>query len=137
MAVSSKLKMGMVGGGPGAFIGDVHRSAAQLDGQIEMVAGAFSSSPRKSKNMARVLSLEPRRVYRDYCEMIAKESQLPPVQRIDFVSIVTPNNFPINARYSSLVSSSSINLRQQSGNFRRLMTPCRLSAFLEWRIDFL
>ena len=97
MAVGAKLKMGMVGGGPGAFIGEVHRKAAQLDGQIEMVAGTFSSNPRKSKSMANVLALDSRRVYRDYCEMIAKESQLPPEQRIDFVSIVTPNNthFPI------------------------------------------
>ena len=77
LAISTKLKMGMVGGGPGAFIGDVHRKAAQLDGQIEMVAGAFSSNARKSKSMAKVLSLDTRRVYRDYCEMIAKELQLP------------------------------------------------------------
>lgn len=91
------LKMGMVGGGPGAFIGDVHRKAARLDGGIELVAGAFDISPRKSKQMGREQLISSKRAYNNYEEMIEKELQLPEGERIDFVSITTPNNwhFPI------------------------------------------
>lgn len=92
-----KLRMGMVGGGPGAFIGDVHRKAARLDGQIEIVAGAFDINPSKSKQMGRELNLASKRVYNTYMEMIEKELALPEDERVDFVSITTPNNwhFPI------------------------------------------
>lgn len=81
----------MVGGGPGAFIGDVHRKAAALDGEIDLVAGAFSSSPEKSRRKGEELHLDPDRVYGSYEEMAEKERQLPEGERIDFVSIVTPN----------------------------------------------
>jgi len=89
--------MGMVGGGPGAFIGEVHRKAARLDGGIELVAGAFDINPRKSKQMGRQLLLDSKRIYRNYKEMIERELKLPEGKRIDFVSITTPNNwhFPI------------------------------------------
>ena len=70
MKLDRKLKMGMVGGGPGAFIGEVHRKAARLDGGIELIAGAFDINPRKSKQMGRDLHLNPKRVYRTYTEMI-------------------------------------------------------------------
>jgi predicted dehydrogenase len=95
--LSRKLKMGMVGGGPGAFIGDVHRKAAQFDGQVELVAGAFASTDRKSKQMGRELYLDSKRVYGCYGEMLEKESALPEGERIDFVSVVTPNHmhFPV------------------------------------------
>jgi len=97
MKLGRKLKMGMVGGGPGAFIGEVHRKAARMDGGIELVAGAFDINPRKSKQMGRELYLNPRRVYRNYEEMIERELKLPEGERIDFVSVTTPNNwhFPI------------------------------------------
>ncbi|MDQ7040533.1 MAG: Gfo/Idh/MocA family oxidoreductase [Rhodothermus sp.] len=97
MSVNRKLRYGMVGGGPGAFIGAVHRKAAALDGAIELVAGAFSSDPEKSRQMGAQLHLDPRRVYRSYEEMVEKEAALPPEERIDFVSIVTPNylHYPI------------------------------------------
>jgi predicted dehydrogenase len=87
----------MVGGGPGAFIGDVHRKAARLDGKIEIVAGAFDINPRKSRQMGRELCLPARRVYKTYGEMIEKELALDADERIDFVSVTTPNNwhFPI------------------------------------------
>lgn len=84
--------MGMVGGGIGAFIGGVHRMAAALDGEIELVCGAFSSSAEKSKASGEALYLAPDRVYADYAEMIAAEKQLPEGERMDFVSIVTPNH---------------------------------------------
>jgi predicted dehydrogenase len=89
---SRKLRMGMIGGGPGAFIGEVHRKAARLDGHIELVAGAFSRDPEKSKHAGRELFLDPKRVYGSYREMITAEQALSPEARIDVVSIVTPND---------------------------------------------
>jgi len=92
-----KLKMGMVGGGPGAFIGEVHRKAARLDGGIDIVAGAFDIDPKKSRQMGRELCIDKQRAYDDYKAMIEGELALPAEERIDFVTIVTPNNwhFPI------------------------------------------
>ena len=84
--------MGMVGGGRGAFIGAVHRMAAALDGQIDLVCGAFSSNPEKSRLSGEDLYLDPARVYGSYQEMIETEAQLPAETRMDFVSIVTPNH---------------------------------------------
>lgn len=86
-----KLKMGMIGGGPGAFIGAIHRIAAAMDGEIELVCGAFSSDAEKSKRMGEQLHLHSNRVYPSYTEMLAQEAQLPEDDRMDFVSIVTPN----------------------------------------------
>ncbi len=87
-----KLRMGMIGGGPGAFIGAVHRIAANMDGEIELVCGAFSSDPEKSKQAGDSLSLPPERIYGSYKEMIRSENSLPLNERMDFVSIVTPNH---------------------------------------------
>ncbi len=97
MTLDRNLKMGMVGGGPGAFIGEVHRKAARMDGGIDLVAGAFDINARKSKQMGKELNLDKKRVYSDYKQMIEKELALPEGERIDFVSITTPNNwhFPI------------------------------------------
>ena len=92
MKLNRKLRMGMVGGGRGAFIGSVHRMAARLDGEIDLVAGCFSADPQKSKASGADLFLDPARVYATYEEMVAKEAALPADQRIDFVSIVTRNN---------------------------------------------
>ena len=95
--MNRKLLMGMVGGGPDAFIGDVHRKAAVLDGGVELVAGCFSRSAEKSKSMAKELYLGESRCYGSYQEMIEAEKKLPDGERIDFVSIVTPNDahFPV------------------------------------------
>lgn len=82
----------MVGGGRGAFIGGVHRMAAALDGQIELVCGAFSSNPEKSRLSGEDFYLSPDRVYGSYAEMIAREKALPADKRMDFISIVTPNH---------------------------------------------
>ena len=89
---SRKLRMGMVGGGPGAFIGDVHRKAACFDGQVELVAGAFSRDVDKSKQQGSELYLDANRVYGSHKEMIERERALPDEKRIDFVSIVTPSS---------------------------------------------
>jgi predicted dehydrogenase len=90
--MSRKIKMGMVGGGRGAFIGQVHRIAAALDGQIELVCGAFSSSPEKSRLSGKDLFLPDDRVYGSFEEMITKEKKRPEGERMDFISIVTPNH---------------------------------------------
>lgn len=87
-----KLRLGMIGGGPGAFIGSVHRTAAAIDGLYEMTGGAFSSSAEKSKTMAAELNLSSERVYGSWEEMIRKEKELPEDQRMDVISIVTPNH---------------------------------------------
>jgi predicted dehydrogenase len=87
-----KLRMGMVGGGLTSFIGPVHRKAAGIDGEIELVCGAFSIVPGESKETGEALYLNPNRVYETYQEMFEKEKDLPPDQRIDFVSVVTPNH---------------------------------------------
>ncbi len=90
--MSRKIRMGMVGGSLDAFIGGVHRRAAIMDGEIELVCGAFSSDPLKSKETGKALYLPEDRVYNDFEEMIAKEKQLPEGERMDFVAIVTPNH---------------------------------------------
>lgn len=87
-----KLRYAMVGGGPGAFIGAVHRRAAEFDGLAELVAGAFSSDPERSRSQGADLSLDPARVYSSYEEMAEREAARPEHERIDFVSIVTPNH---------------------------------------------
>ena len=97
MPLSRKLKFGMVGGGPGAFIGAVHNRAATLDGLGVLVAGAFSSDPEKSRAQGDSYGLAPDRVYGSFEQMAAAEAALPEGERIDFVSIVTPNHlhFPV------------------------------------------
>jgi predicted dehydrogenase len=86
-----KLRAGMIGGGIGAFIGPVHRSAATMDGLAEYVAGAFSSDPDKSRRSGEALFLAPDRVYGDYRKMAEREAGRPAGERLDYVSIVTPN----------------------------------------------
>ena len=87
-----KLRFGMIGGGRDSFIGAVHRRAAQLEGNVELVSGAFSSTLEKSKASGKDLLLPDDRVYGSWEEMLEKELALPEDQRIDFVSIVTPNH---------------------------------------------
>jgi len=93
----TKIRMGMVGGGEGAFIGAVHRMAAALDGEIELVCGAFSSQPERSRASGAALDLPDSRVYDDYETMMKAEAALPEDVRMQFVAIVTPNNvhFPV------------------------------------------
>ncbi|MFV8817574.1 Gfo/Idh/MocA family protein [Haliea sp. E17] len=93
----TEIRMGMVGGGEGAFIGAIHRIAASLDGQIKLVCGAFSSDAEKSRRSGAGLHLPPGRVYSDYREMMQAEARLPAGERMHFVAIVTPNHlhFPV------------------------------------------
>lgn len=87
-----KLRMGMIGGGPGAFIGAIHRTAAIMDGSADLVCGAFSSDAQRSRQSGQELHLSADRVYASFQEMISRESALPEDIRMDFVSIVTPNH---------------------------------------------
>lgn len=87
-----KLRMGMIGGGIDSFIGDVHRKAAALDGMIELVCGAFSSTAERSKKSGKGLLLPDDRCYGTFEEMILSEKKLPKNKRMDFVAIVTPNH---------------------------------------------
>ncbi|WP_371395920.1 Gfo/Idh/MocA family protein [Fretibacter rubidus] len=95
--MTRKIRMGMVGGGQGAFIGEVHRLAARLDGQIDLVCGAFSRDADNCKATGAALGLDPTRCYADYNAMMAGEAALPKDMRMDFVAIVTPNHvhFPV------------------------------------------
>ena len=94
----AKLKFGLVGGGHGAFIGQVHRMAAELDGLAELVCGAFSSDPERSRSSGTdIYRLPAARAYSSFSAMFAAEQQLPADQRMDFVVIATPNHmhFPV------------------------------------------
>lgn len=87
-----KLRMGMVGGSLNSFIGPVHRQAAGIDGEIELVCGAFSGVAGDSKATGQALYLDPSRVYESYQQMFEKEKSMPADKRMDFVAIVTPNH---------------------------------------------
>ncbi|WP_461452033.1 Gfo/Idh/MocA family protein [Mucilaginibacter sp.] len=87
-----KLRLGMIGGGQGAFIGAIHRIAARIDDEYELVCGAFSSDGEKAKASGLLLGLAASRVYTSYKELIEKEKQLPKDERVQVISIVTPNH---------------------------------------------
>src|SRR2546429_6890284 len=87
-----KLRMGLVGGGQGAFIGRVHATAAVLDTRAAVVGGALVSDPARAKASAPDYDIKPERAYGSYKEMIAAELKLPAGERIDFASVATPNN---------------------------------------------
>lgn len=97
MPQGRKVRFGMVGGGEGAFIGDVHRLAARLDGQLELVCGAFSRDAENSKRTGQALGLDSSRVYADFNSMMTAEAALSADKRMEFVAVVTPNHvhFPV------------------------------------------
>lgn len=97
-----KLKMGMIGGGIGSFIGAIHRNAANLDNCIELVSGSFSSDFNNSLETGKNLYIDPKRIYKSYDEMFFKESNLDSKNRIDFVSIVTPNHIHFDPALKAL-----------------------------------
>ncbi|MEO1834417.1 MAG: Gfo/Idh/MocA family oxidoreductase [Akkermansiaceae bacterium] len=106
MALNRKLRMGMVGGGRGAFIGAVHRMAANLDGKIELVAGAFSSDPEKSRLSGEDFFLDPERVYGSYEEMAEKEAGRE--DKIDFVTIVVQNHLHVPVAKTFLAAGINV-----------------------------
>lgn len=90
--MARKVRMGMVGGGSGAFIGAVHRTAAAVAGEIDLVAGAFSRNAEASRAFGAELGLDPDRAYGSFEEMMEREAALPADARMEFVAIVTPND---------------------------------------------
>src|SRR4051794_29736081 len=90
--LNRKLRMGLIGGGQGAFIGRVHSTAAILDNRATLVAGLLSSDPARAKASAPDYDIKPERAYGSLAEMIASEQKLPEGERIDFVSVATPNH---------------------------------------------
>lgn len=96
-SLNRKLRMALVGGGQGAFIGRVHATAAVMDNRAELVAGALSSNPEKAKASASDYAIAPDRAYGSFEELLKTEVKLPPEKRIDFVTVATPNHvhFPV------------------------------------------
>jgi len=92
MIMTRKLCMGLIGGGPGSFIGRIHRVAAELDGEVQLVCGAFSSSPERSREAGEAYHLPASRVYASYAQMVEAEKVLPVGERMDFAAVVTPNH---------------------------------------------
>ncbi len=105
-STAGKLRMGMVGGGPGAFIGPVHRMAAELDGKIEMVAGAFSQSPDRSRTAGESFGIDPARAYASWQQMIEVERDRP--DGIDFIVIATPNNLHLPIAAAALQAGIAV-----------------------------
>ena len=95
-----RLRMALVGGGPGAFIGPLHRIAAELDREIELVAGAFSSDPRRSRQAGEVYRIDPQRAYPDLGAMLEAERERD--DAIDFVTIASPNHHHLPAARMAL-----------------------------------
>lgn len=100
--MNRKLRMGMVGGGSDAFIGAIHRLAAFMDNQIELVCGCFSVDPEISLSSGRSYFLPDNRIYKTYQEMFENEVKLPEGERMDFVTIVTPNRWHFEPAYMAL-----------------------------------
>ncbi len=100
------LRMGMVGGGPGAFIGPVHRMAAELDGRVRLVAGAFSQSAERSRAAGASYGIDPARAYAGYAEMLEAERKRP--DGIDFVAIVTPNHLHLPVALAALKAGFAV-----------------------------
>jgi predicted dehydrogenase len=124
----TKLKIGMVGGGAGAFIGAVHRRAAIMDGEIELVAGALSSSREKALASGRALGLPEDRNYGTWHEMIEGELALPEEERVDLVSVVTPNHvhFPVahalaEAGFNVVLDKPMVHTSQEAEDLMRVV----------------
>jgi predicted dehydrogenase len=123
------IRYGMVGGGPDAFIGPVHRMAAALDGHFVLMAGAFSSEGERSRQAGADLGLDPARTYASYEEMVRCEMALPPDERIEVVSIVTPNHlhFPV-ARTFLDAGFHVVCDKPLTTNLEDAETLCRIAA---------
>ena len=106
MSEQRKLRMGMVGGGPGAFIGPVHKMAAELDGRIELVAGAFSQSAERSRTAGETFRIDPARAYAGYEEMLKAERAR--AGGIDFVVIATPNHLHLPVAVAALEAGFAV-----------------------------
>ncbi|MEX0824553.1 MAG: Gfo/Idh/MocA family oxidoreductase [Pirellulaceae bacterium] len=106
--LNRKLRMGLVGGGQGSFIGRVHSIAACLDNRAELVAGALSSDPERAKASAPDYGIEESRAYTSYQQMFDAENELPADRRIDFVSIATPNHTHFEIAKAAVVAGFNV-----------------------------
>jgi predicted dehydrogenase len=106
--LNRKLRMALVGGGQGAFIGRVHATAAILDNRAELVAGALSADPKKARESAPAYDIKPERAYGSYSDLIAKEAALPPDRRVDFISIATPNHTHFEIAKAALAAGFNV-----------------------------
>jgi predicted dehydrogenase len=127
--MGKKILLGMVGGGPGAMIGDIHRLAARMDNHYELVAGAFSRDHKKSIQLNEALGLSSDRIYPSYRIMFEKEKLLPVEKRIEVVSIVTPNNshfdiaaLAIQSRFHVIVDKPMTNTLDEAKEIKHLLT---------------
>jgi predicted dehydrogenase len=123
-----KLKMGMVGGGSGALIGAVHRRAAVMDGEVKFIAGALSSTPEKALASGRELGLSDERNYASWERMLDDELSLPEEERVDFVSVVTPNHmhYPIarafaEAGFNVVLDKPMVHTSEQAEDLTRVV----------------
>jgi predicted dehydrogenase len=123
-----KLKMGMVGGGSGALIGAVHRRAAVMDGEVQFVAGALSSTSEKALASGRQLGLPDKRNYASWERMLDEELSLPEEERVDFVSVVTPNHmhYPIartfaEAGFNVVLDKPMVHTSEQAEDLTRVV----------------
>jgi predicted dehydrogenase len=123
-----KLKMGMVGGGSGALIGAVHRRAAAMDGEVQFVAGALSSTSEKALASGRQLGLPDKRNYASWERMLDEELSLPEEERVDFVSVVTPNHmhYPIartfaEAGFNVVLDKPMVHTSEQAEDLTRVV----------------
>ena len=107
----------MIGGGPGSFIGAVHRIAARMDGDYELVAGAFSSKPEKCLETARELGIAEERAYPSWAEMLESESALPADERVQVIMITTPNHVHAAPTIAALEGWFSCDFRQALVHF--------------------
>ena len=103
---TGRIRLGMVGGGQGAFIGAVHRIAARIDDQYELVAGALSADPKKAAASAADLGLDPQRSYASFEDMAKAESKRP--DGIEAVAIVTPNHLHVSAAKAFISMERSV-----------------------------
>jgi predicted dehydrogenase len=110
-----KVRMGMVGGGEGAFIGEVHRKAASLDGQIELVGGAFSRDSENNQRTAQQLGILPERCYDSWQTLLATEQALLPEERIEFLAIVTPNHLHVPVARAAVEAGFAVFCEKPAG----------------------
>lgn len=114
-AIRQKIRIGMAGGGEGAFIGAVHRHAAALDGQTELVCGAFSRDRQNNLRTAAELALDPQRVYGSWQEMLAAEAALPAEQRMQLLVIVTPNHLHVPISRAAIAAGFHVFCEKPAG----------------------
>ena len=107
-ALGRKLRMGLVGGGQGAFIGRVHATAAVLDNRADLVAGALSSDPERARASAPAYDIAPERAYGSYAELVEQESSREPGDRVDFISIATPNHTHFDIAQTALEAGFNV-----------------------------